>query len=263
MWELLGELLEAAAAAWRLARGRGEPLHRVAVELAPAGGFGTRPAGHAVHVDGSVTAAGAAGVGVWHGAGHAGNAAGHLGVGNASNNVAELAAIYWALLRHPRGARLTVYSDSRHALAQLRARAAAGAFCQCSSERGAPLLLNAVLLLLFLRRAPTTFRKVAAHGASRDNAAADRLAKLGAERRGGSGEAIHVVGVPHPELGQEVAAVVVPREAGADTATLERELAAHTAAELAHYKVPTRWRIDPLPLPRNATGKVVRPAIAP
>ena len=202
MWELLGELLEAAAAAWRLARGRGEPLHRVAVELAPAGGFGTRPAGHAVHVDGSVTAAGAAGVGVWHGAGHAGNAAGHLGVGNASNNVAELAAIYWALLRHPRGAKLTVYSDSRHALAQLRARSAAGAFCRRSSERGAPLLLNAVLLLLFLRRAPTTFRKVAAHGASRDNAAADRLAKLGAERRGGSGEAIHVVGVPHPSAGR-------------------------------------------------------------
>ena len=44
MLELLGEVLEAAAAAGRLVRGRGEPLHRVAVELAPAGGFGTRPA---------------------------------------------------------------------------------------------------------------------------------------------------------------------------------------------------------------------------
>ncbi|QYJ03091.1 acyl--CoA ligase [Nocardioides panacisoli] len=70
-----------------------------------------------------------------------------------------------------------------------------------------------------------------------------------------------VVGTDHHDLGQEVAAVVVPRDADVDPAALERELMAHAGAELAHYKVPTRWRIEASPLPRNATGKVVRPAI--
>lgn len=72
-----------------------------------------------------------------------------------------------------------------------------------------------------------------------------------------------VLGVEHADLGQEVAAVVVPEDAGADVAELERTLRAHAAAELAHYKVPSRWRFALDPLPRNATGKVVRPAVRP
>lgn len=71
-----------------------------------------------------------------------------------------------------------------------------------------------------------------------------------------------VLGVAHDDLGQEVAAVVVPADPEADLAELQVTLASYAARELAHYKVPTRWRIDPLPLPRNATGKVVRPAVA-
>ena len=66
-----------------------------------------------------------------------------------------------------------------------------------------------------------------------------------------------VLGVDHPDLGQEVAAVVVPT-AAADLATLEDRLREHATAELAYFKVPTQWRVTTTPLPRNATGKVVR-----
>ncbi|MCD4523569.1 class I adenylate-forming enzyme family protein [Nocardioides sp. cx-173] len=69
-----------------------------------------------------------------------------------------------------------------------------------------------------------------------------------------------VLGVPDDDLGQQVAAVVVTRD-GAATDGLEQALQAHVAAELAHYKVPTRWRITAEPLPRNATGKVRRPDV--
>jgi acyl-CoA synthetase (AMP-forming)/AMP-acid ligase II len=65
--------------------------------------------------------------------------------------------------------------------------------------------------------------------------------------------------VPHPEWGQAVKAVVVPVpgvEVGA------AELAEHCAAELAAYKVPTSWEIRSEPLPRNATGKVLKPVLA-
>jgi acyl-CoA synthetase (AMP-forming)/AMP-acid ligase II len=64
-----------------------------------------------------------------------------------------------------------------------------------------------------------------------------------------------VLGRPHEDLGQEVAAVVVTDAAQAVT---EAELAAFTGSRLAYYKVPTSWRISSEPLPRNATGKVIR-----
>lgn len=72
-----------------------------------------------------------------------------------------------------------------------------------------------------------------------------------------------VLGAPHADLGQEVAAVVVPTDRDVDPEALTERLRSHVAEELAHFKVPTRWRIEPLPLPRNATGKVVRPAVSP
>jgi acyl-CoA synthetase (AMP-forming)/AMP-acid ligase II len=64
-----------------------------------------------------------------------------------------------------------------------------------------------------------------------------------------------VLGVPHEDLGQEVAAVVVVAEPGAVT---PEQLRAFVAERLAYFKVPSRWVITAEPLPRNATGKVVR-----
>ena len=64
-----------------------------------------------------------------------------------------------------------------------------------------------------------------------------------------------VLGIPHADLGQEVAAVVVPRE-GADPS--EQELREYVAERLAYFKVPSHWRFTRTPLPRNATGKIKR-----
>jgi acyl-CoA synthetase (AMP-forming)/AMP-acid ligase II len=64
-----------------------------------------------------------------------------------------------------------------------------------------------------------------------------------------------VIGVPHPEWGQEVKAVVVPAEGARID---EDELAAHCAEAFASFKVPTRWEIHDEPLPRNAVGKVLK-----
>lgn len=70
-----------------------------------------------------------------------------------------------------------------------------------------------------------------------------------------------VMGVSHADLGQEVGAVVVPAP-GAVRDGLEERLAAYAAEQLAYFKVPTRWKVTPHPLPRNATGKVVRREVA-
>ncbi|MEW2352206.1 class I adenylate-forming enzyme family protein [Spirillospora sp. NPDC029432] len=62
-----------------------------------------------------------------------------------------------------------------------------------------------------------------------------------------------VIGTPHRDLGQEVTAVVVM-----DEAVPEKELADFAGERLAYFKVPSRWKITTAPLPRNATGKVIR-----
>jgi long-chain acyl-CoA synthetase len=64
-----------------------------------------------------------------------------------------------------------------------------------------------------------------------------------------------VVGIPHAQLGEEVAAVVCIR---ADARTTEHELASYALANLARYKVPTRIQIRKEPLPRNAAGKLLK-----
>ena len=64
-----------------------------------------------------------------------------------------------------------------------------------------------------------------------------------------------VIGVDHPEWGQEVQAIVVPA-AGADVDT--DALGRWCGETLAAYKLPTRWEIRAQPLPRNASGKVLK-----
>lgn len=66
---------------------------------------------------------------------------------------------------------------------------------------------------------------------------------------------VAVVGVADDEFGQQVAAVVVPVEGGALD---EADLAAYVKERLAYFKVPSRWFLRTQPLPRTATGKVVR-----
>jgi long-chain acyl-CoA synthetase len=64
-----------------------------------------------------------------------------------------------------------------------------------------------------------------------------------------------VFGVPHPRLGEEVAAAVYPRQGSAVTAD---ELQAHVGQRLAGFKVPSRITFADGPLPRNASGKILK-----
>ena len=68
------------------------------------------------------------------------------------------------------------------------------------------------------------------------------------------------VGLPHPDLGEELAAVVVYRSGG--RAPTEGELAAHMHAEVAYFAVPTRWMIREQPLPTVGTEKVDKRRLA-
>ena len=70
-----------------------------------------------------------------------------------------------------------------------------------------------------------------------------------------------VFGVEHVDLGEEVAAVIVPRTDVPPPT--EEQLREFTSERLAYYKVPSRWRITTTPLPRTATGKVIRRGVAP
>ncbi|MFE7333404.1 class I adenylate-forming enzyme family protein [Streptomyces griseus] len=64
-----------------------------------------------------------------------------------------------------------------------------------------------------------------------------------------------VLGIPHPVLGEEVAAVVRPRAGAVVTAGALRE---HVGGRLAAFKVPARVLLTEEPLPRNATGKLLK-----
>jgi acyl-CoA synthetase (AMP-forming)/AMP-acid ligase II len=64
-----------------------------------------------------------------------------------------------------------------------------------------------------------------------------------------------VLGVPHPVLGEEVAAVVQVRPGSELDADAVR---AHVAKSLAAFKVPAHVLLREAPLPRNATGKLLK-----
>jgi len=64
-----------------------------------------------------------------------------------------------------------------------------------------------------------------------------------------------VVGLAHPILGEEVAAVIVLRPGR----TIEaEEIARHVALRLARYEVPTKIFFRSTELPRNPQGKVLK-----
>ncbi len=68
--------------------------------------------------------------------------------------------------------------------------------------------------------------------------------------------AVH--GRPDPQWGEAVVATVVLRDGREAT---EAELRTHAAAHLARFKVPKAVTVRPGPLPRTATGKLLRRAL--
>ncbi|MGH0038569.1 MAG: class I adenylate-forming enzyme family protein [Myxococcota bacterium] len=64
-----------------------------------------------------------------------------------------------------------------------------------------------------------------------------------------------VYGIPHPRLGEEVACAVVPKRGRTLTA---KALAEHLRPHLAVFKIPTVIDIHEAPLPRNASGKILK-----
>jgi steroid-24-oyl-CoA synthetase len=66
-----------------------------------------------------------------------------------------------------------------------------------------------------------------------------------------------VIGVPHPELGEEVKAVVQVLDGDASTLT-EEDIRAWVGETLADFKVPAYIELTSDKLPRNATGKLLK-----
>ena len=70
---------------------------------------------------------------------------------------------------------------------------------------------------------------------------------------------VAVIGLPHADLGEEVAAAVILRR---NAVAAEAELVAFATEGLAYFEVPTRWSISHDDLPRTASGKVVKREVA-
>ena len=63
-----------------------------------------------------------------------------------------------------------------------------------------------------------------------------------------------VIGIPHDDLGQEVLAIISTKHEQLN----DEELALWVSKELADFKVPSKWQFTSSPLPRNASGKVMK-----
>ena len=63
-----------------------------------------------------------------------------------------------------------------------------------------------------------------------------------------------VIGIPHDDLGEEVMAIVYTKKSYVD----DLELSAWVAKDLADFKVPSKWKFVNSPLPRNASGKLMK-----
>jgi long-chain acyl-CoA synthetase len=66
-----------------------------------------------------------------------------------------------------------------------------------------------------------------------------------------------VIGAPHEEMGEEVVAVVQPKDPLADREALAADLSQFARAQLSHVKAPRRidFRDE---LPRHETGKLYK-----
>ena len=68
---------------------------------------------------------------------------------------------------------------------------------------------------------------------------------------------VAVVSAPHEEMGEQVVAVIQPRDMSADQEALAAELADFARANLSHVKCPRRWEFR-AELPRHDTGKLYK-----
>jgi acyl-CoA synthetase (AMP-forming)/AMP-acid ligase II len=66
-----------------------------------------------------------------------------------------------------------------------------------------------------------------------------------------------VFGIPHPDLGEEVMAIVVT-----DRDLTQQHLQQQLRATLASFSVPSLWRLQKEALPTNPAGKVDKPTLA-
>jgi acyl-CoA synthetase (AMP-forming)/AMP-acid ligase II len=71
---------------------------------------------------------------------------------------------------------------------------------------------------------------------------------------------VAAMGIPHPELGEELVAVVVHRSDVEPPS--EADLVAHVTGVLSYFAVPTRWEIRAEPLPTLAGEKVDKKSLA-
>jgi fatty-acyl-CoA synthase len=68
---------------------------------------------------------------------------------------------------------------------------------------------------------------------------------------------VAVIGVPHPEMGEEVKAVVQPSADAVPGAELAAELTAYLRGRIAGFKIPRSFAFT-AQLPRTPTGKLLK-----
>uniref|UniRef100_A0A061SM62 RNA exonuclease 4 n=1 Tax=Tetraselmis sp. GSL018 TaxID=582737 RepID=A0A061SM62_9CHLO len=125
-------------------------------------------------VDGSVLKSSAA-IAVWYKQGHPMNASVRIS-GQCDNNRAELAALFWALLRHPRAQPFTIHTDSSYVIHVMRRLSREGPVTTSC------LLTWCIAILVCLRTARTTVRKTKGHNGNPFHDMADLLAKLATKK---------------------------------------------------------------------------------